>query len=225
MSGAEVRRGRCASRQKALGKTCRLNAQLTVNPPVSCHRRRAERRVVDGVLGAPPMAKKADEDAPEADAEDAPQADAVQGGGKKKLILFGAVGLVALGLIGGGGYFFFLRGKTGEATEQAVVEKPVGFVEVREMTVNLAPDSPQDRARLLKFKVSLEVKDPKIIPEIQPLMPRVEDSFQVYVRELRASDLEGSAGLYRLREELLRVNYAVYPAKVDAVLFKDIVVQ
>jgi flagellar FliL protein len=94
------------------------------------------------------------------------------------------------------------------------------------MTVNLAPDSAQDRARLLKFKVSLEVKDPKIIPDIQPLMPRVEDSFQVYVRELRASDLEGSAGLYRLREELLRrVNYAVYPAKVDAVLFKEIVVQ
>jgi len=131
-----------------------------------------------------------------------------------------------LGLAGGGGYFFFLRGKTGEAAEHAVVKKPVGFVEVREMTVNLAPESPQDRARLLKFKVSLEVKDPKIIPEIQPLMPRVEDSFQVYVRELRASDLEGSAGLYRLREELLRrVNYAVYPAKVDAVLFKDIVVQ
>ena len=106
------------------------------------------------------------------------------------------------------------------------MKKPVGFIEVREMTVNLAPDSAQDRSRLLRFKVSLEVKDPKVIPDIQPLMPRVEDSLQVYVRELRASDLEGSVGLYRLREELLRrVNYAVYPAKIDAVLFKDIVVQ
>jgi flagellar FliL protein len=57
-------------------------------------------------------------------------------------------------------------------------------------------------------------------------MPRVEDSLQVYVRELRASDLEGSAGIYRLREELLRrVNYAVYPVKVDAVLFKEFIVQ
>ena len=46
------------------------------------------------------------------------------------------------------------------------------------------------------------------------------------MRELRVNDLEGSAGLYRLREELLRrVNVAVYPAKIDAVLFKDIVVQ
>jgi flagellar protein FliL len=97
---------------------------------------------------------------------------------------------------------------------------------VREMTVNLASDSAQDRTRLLRFKAALEVKDPKLIPDIQPLLPRVEDTFQVFVRELRASDLEGSGGLYRLREELLRrVNYAVYPAKVDAVLFKELVVQ
>jgi flagellar FliL protein len=170
------------------------------------------------------MAKEANEDAPDDEAGAPPSEEGAAGGGKKKLILYGAAGLVALSLLGGGGYFF-LGGKPDETADQAA-KKPVGFVEVREMTVNLAPDSPQDRARLLKFKVSLEVKDPKIIPEIQPLMPRVEDSFQVYARELRASDLEGSAGLYRLREELLRrVNYAVYPAKVDAVLFKEIVVQ
>ena len=172
------------------------------------------------------MAKNANDDAPEDGAEGAAPEEGAQGRSKKKLILFGAVGLVALSLIGAGGYFFFLRGKPQEAAEQAAPKKPVGFVEVREMTVNLAPDSAQDRGKLLRFKVSLEVKDPKLIPDIQPLMPRVEDSFQVYVRELRASDLEGSAGLYRLREELLRrVNYAVYPAKVDAVLFKEIVVQ
>jgi flagellar FliL protein len=170
--------------------------------------------------------KKTDEDAPEDEAEGA-VVEGAEGGGKKKLILFGAAGLVALILIAGGGYFFFLRGKPHEAAEQqAQVKKPVGFLDLREMTVNLAPDSSQDRARLLKFKVALEVKDPKLIPDIQPLMPRVEDTFQVFLRELRASDLEGSGGLYRLREELLRrVNYAVYPAKVDAVLFKELVVQ
>jgi flagellar FliL protein len=171
------------------------------------------------------MAKNENEDAPEEGAEGAAPAEGAQGGGKKKIILFGASGLVALSLLGGG-YYFLFRGKPDEAAEQVAAKKPVGFIEVREMTVNLAPDSAQDRGKLLRFKVSLEVKDPKTIPEIQPLMPRVEDSFQVYVRELRASDLEGSVGLYRLREELLRrVNYAVYPAKIDAVLFKDIVVQ
>jgi flagellar FliL protein len=171
--------------------------------------------------------KKTDEDAPEDEAEGAVTEGAEGGGGKKKLILLGAAGLVALSVIGGGGYFFFLRGKPHDSAEQqAQVKKPVGFLDLREMTVNLAPDSSQDRARLLKFKVALEVKDPKLIPDIQPLMPRVEDTFQVFLRELRASDLEGSGGLYRLREELLRrVNYAVYPAKVEAVLFKELVVQ
>jgi flagellar FliL protein len=105
-------------------------------------------------------------------------------------------------------------------------KKPVSFVDLREMTVNLAPEPNQERQQFLKFRVALEVGDPKVLAEIQPLLPRVEDTFQVFLRELRATDLEGSAGTYRLREELLRrVNMAVYPAKVDAVLFKDIVVQ
>ncbi|HEX2725898.1 MAG TPA: flagellar basal body-associated FliL family protein, partial [Beijerinckiaceae bacterium] len=142
-------------------------------------------------------------------------------GGKKKLIMFGAIGAVVLGLLGGG-YFFFFR----SAPPQETVKKPVSFLEMREMTVNLAPDNANDRTRLLKFKVSLEVNDPKLVPQVQALMPRVEDSFQTFLRELRASDLEGSGGLYRLREELLRrVNIAVYPTRVDAVLLKEMIVQ
>ena len=169
---------------------------------------------------------KTDQDAPDEETEgsgDTPKS----GWGKKKLIMFGAIGALVLSLGGGGGYYFFLRrAPDPEAEQKLAAKKPVGFIEMREMTVNLAPDSTHDRARLLKFKVSLEVKDPKAIPEIQPLMPRVEDSFQVFVRELRASDLEGSGSLYRLREELLRrVNLAVYPAKIDAVLFKEMIVQ
>jgi flagellar FliL protein len=52
------------------------------------------------------------------------------------------------------------------------------------------------------------------------------DAFQTYLRELRPSDLDGSAGLYRLKEELTRrVNAAISPNRVSAVLFKEIVVQ
>ena len=62
--------------------------------------------------------------------------------------------------------------------------------------------------------------------DIQPMLPRVMDTFQVFMRELRPQDLEGSAGLYRLKEEMMRrVNVAVYPARVDAVLFKELMVQ
>jgi flagellar FliL protein len=90
--------------------------------------------------------------------------------------------------------------------------------------VNL--QAPGGRSSYLKARIVLETEDAKVIEQIKPLMPRVMDAFQTYLREMRQSDLEGSAGLYRLREELTRrVNIAVAPSKVNAVLFKEIVVQ
>jgi flagellar FliL protein len=163
------------------------------------------------------MAKK-----PKEPTEDAGEGADAPKGGKKKLILIVAALLLVVG--GGGGYFAFGRG----AAKHAGVpeKKPIAFIDVREMTVNLAAEPNQERPRFLKFKVALEVKDPKVVPEVQPLLPRVEDVFQVFVRELRAGDLEGSGGIHRLREELLRrVNVAVAPARVEAVLFKDVIVQ
>jgi flagellar FliL protein len=78
----------------------------------------------------------------------------------------------------------------------------------------------------LKVKVVLEVKEEKQVEAIKPTMPRVTDIFQTYLRELRPSDLNGSAGLFRLREELARrVNAAISPSQVNAVLLKEIVVQ
>jgi len=61
---------------------------------------------------------------------------------------------------------------------------------------------------------------------IKPTMPRLTDIFQTYLRELRVSDLNGSAGLFRLKEELTRrVNTVISPSQVNAVLFKEIVIQ
>jgi flagellar protein FliL len=64
------------------------------------------------------------------------------------------------------------------------------------------------------------------VPKVQLLLPRLIDSFQVYLRELRLEDLRGSAGIYRLREDLLaRVNEAAKPVKIKDVLFKEMLVQ
>ncbi len=72
----------------------------------------------------------------------------------------------------------------------------------------------------------LELPDATLQPQIQTTMPRVMDAFQTYLRELRPTDLDGSAGLYRLKEELTRrVNAAIAPSRINAVLFKEIVVQ
>jgi flagellar FliL protein len=165
------------------------------------------------------MAKKQGAKAP---AEAGGDAEAAPKGGKKKLVL----AVLAVVLVAGGGGLL-VKSRAGGASHAGEDKKiPVAFVDIKDMMVNLASEPGQDRPRFLKFKVALEVKDTKIVTDVQPLLPRVEDIFQVYVRELRASDLEGSGGIHRLREELLRrVNVAVAPSRVDAVLFKEVIVQ
>ena len=106
-----------------------------------------------------------------------------------------------------------------------VAAKPATFVDLPDVLVNLS-SSGGDRTQYLKVKIVLELPDSSLVPQIQPLMPRVMDAFQTYLRELRPTDLDGSAGLYRLKEELTRrVNAAVAPNHITAVLFKEIVVQ
>jgi flagellar FliL protein len=143
--------------------------------------------------------------------------------GKLKLILIAGLALVVVG--GGAGWFFFMRHPAKEQHAEAAPTKPPAFVEVPEMMVNLA-GQPGERIQYLKVRVVLEVKDAQQTAKIQPAMPRVTDIFQTYLRELRATDLNGSAGLFRLKEELTRrVNVAVAPGEVSAVLFKEVVIQ
>jgi flagellar FliL protein len=98
------------------------------------------------------------------------------------------------------------------------------FYEMPEMLVNI---NTAGRTRnFLKIKVSLELTSEADIARIDNVLPRIVDNFQVYLRELRLEDLQGAAGMYRLREELLnRVNAAVRPSQVKDVLFKDMIVQ
>lgn len=143
---------------------------------------------------------------------------------KLKLIII-AVG--ALAVLGGGAaiWFFFHHGEAEQHAEAALPSKPPVFVDVPDMTVNLV-GNPGERVQFLKLKIVLEVKEEKQVEAIKPTMPRVTDVFQTYLRELRPSDLAGSAGLFRLKEELTRrVNAAVAPVQVSAVLFKEVVVQ
>jgi flagellar FliL protein len=141
-----------------------------------------------------------------------------------KLIIMVAGGLVVLGGGGFGGYKMFF-GQAKEAHAAAPPPKPAVFVDMPEILVNLS-SAGSDRTQYLKVKMTLEVADQQMQAQLQPMMPRVTDTFQTYLRELRPSDLDGSAGLYRLKEELTRrVNALVSPHRVNAVLFKEIVVQ
>jgi len=168
-------------------------------------------------------AKQAD-----AEVEEKPQEEDEQTAKPKKklplkLIIIAAAGLL---VIGGGGTAGFLFFRHAEKPAPAKAEaKPALFVDMPDVLVNLS-NAGGDRTQYLKVKVVLEVPDPHVVEQIKPLMPRVMDAFQTYLRELRPTDLDGSAGLYRLKEELTRrVNAAVSPNHITAVLFKEIVVQ
>ena len=145
-----------------------------------------------------------------------------------KMMIMAVGGLVVLGGLGGGGYYFFFagHGKEKEAAAAAVPPtKPVVFLDMPDVLVNLSSTG-SDRTQYLKVKVTLELPDQAMSAQIQPVMPRLMDAFQTYLRELRPTDLDGSAGLYRLKEELTRrVNAAIAPSRINAVLFKEIVVQ
>jgi flagellar FliL protein len=144
--------------------------------------------------------------------------------GKLKLIIAAAGLLVVLGGGVGTWLLFFHHGGE-EAHAEAAPVKPPSFVDVPDLLVNLA-GAPGERVQYLKVKLVLEVKEEKLVEAIKPSMPRVTDIFQSYLRELRPADLNGSAGLFRLKEELTkRVNVAVAPNQVSAVLFKEVVVQ
>ncbi|MCW5698376.1 MAG: flagellar basal body-associated FliL family protein [Rhodospirillales bacterium] len=151
--------------------------------------------------------------------------------GKKKLIIIGA----AIAILAGGGAGAFFTGLADPVValvaggaehseeagghEAAAKADPI-FYELPEFVVNL--NTTGRRPTYLKIRTNLEIQSRDDILRIEEQLPRITDSFQVYLRELRLEDIKGSAGMYRLREELLRrVSIAVAPVQVNDVLFVE----
>ena len=169
-----------------------------------------------------------EEDQKSDDGEEEPS----EGGGKKKLIII--IAIVLLLIIGGvaGAYFMGLLDPLlgGEEPTEEIDEgapaysgDPV-FFELEEILVNL--NAGGGKTVFLKIRLSLELEKPGDVEKIGKVMPKIIDGFQAYLRELKVEDLEGSIGMYRLREELLiRVSAAAAPVKINDVLFKEILIQ
>ncbi|MEY4964550.1 MAG: hypothetical protein RL274_133 [Pseudomonadota bacterium] len=147
----------------------------------------------------------------------------------KKMLMFGVPALLVL--LGGGGagaYLFMSSGHEGAEAEHAeevpLTPPKVAFSDMQDILVNI--QSSDGTPAYLKLGVSLELEDEEHKAALEPLMPRITDQFQAYLRELRLDDLKGSAGVLRLKEELLRrVNVAAAPYKVRDVLLKKMIVQ
>ena len=100
----------------------------------------------------------------------------------------------------------------------------VAFVDMPDLIVNLQSDSP--RLRYLKLRLSLEVAGEPTAEAVRHLMPRVMDSFQLYLRALTLDDVQGATGMQRLKEELTAGSISPStPTRVSTVLLKEMLVQ
>ena len=159
----------------------------------------------------------------------------------RKTLMFVVAPAVLVALLGAGAYFFLFSGGEeevaaggehgaagahGEATAEGEAAPHPVFYDVPDILVNVSAGG--EKPAFLKLSVSLELEGEGegAKAAIEPVMPRVVDQLQTYLRELRVEDLSGSAAMFRLKEELLRrVNLAVEPVKVKDVLFREMIVQ
>lgn len=143
----------------------------------------------------------------------------------RQIVLFGGAALLVL-LLGAVLWIMLAGGSDDKKAETAATAeaREILFYELPELLVNL--NTGGRKASYLKITVALEVDRRSAIAQLDAKLPRVIDDFQIYLRELRLEDLNGSAGMFRLKEELLsRVNTSLYPTEVKDVLFKEMLVQ
>lgn len=198
------------------------------------------------------MSKDKAKEAPPSEAAEGEDGEGAPGKKKlpMKLVIIGAVG--ALVVLGGGGAaaFMFLKPKPDEAHAEkggdhgkkkekkekgghgekggddkdapVVKEGPDGvlFYTVPPLVVNM--QTADGRPTFLKLTLVLELPDEEAVEVLTSNMPRLQNMFQTFLRELRPEDLQGSQGSYQLRMEIQRrVNLVIAPAKINAVLIQE----
>jgi flagellar FliL protein len=146
--------------------------------------------------------------------------------GKRKLVLLAiplvlAVVLAGLWFVGPLPRWLGLTHAPPPMAEKA--PEPI-YVDLPEMVANL--NGNPRRPSYVKLVARIEVAKPEDAERVRQALPRLQDLFQTYLREMRPEELRGSAGTYRLREELIaRADAVAAPARVTDVLFTQMLVQ
>jgi flagellar protein FliL len=154
------------------------------------------------------------------DAEDAVAIPGIAGlppkARRKKLLIIGTFGLLGLGALGLATKLIVNMASHAAAT--------AGAVDLPEIVSNL--NAGPRRTAFVRLKAQLVLANSADEAAVTATEPRIQDLFQTYLRDMRPDELRGSAGSYRLREELMaRANIAVAPARVTEILFIELLVQ
>jgi flagellar FliL protein len=141
---------------------------------------------------------------------------------RKKLVIGAAVVGVALVSVGGAYASGALSGESHPKAETTAATG--GMVVLPEMIANL--NAGPRRNVFVRLKAQLQLSSQADEAKVVANQARVQDLFQTYLRDMSPDELRGSAGSYRLREELIaRANIAVAPAQVTDILFVEMLVQ
>jgi len=152
------------------------------------------------------------------------EAAAPSGRSKKKLLIIIAAALLVLGGGGGFGAYMFLGHSAAPAGNEpmpVVDTTPPVFYDMPEIVIRL--DGGQ--GPYLKLATVLDLAPDHKPDEIKAIEPRLLDMMQTYLIELKPDDIKGTAGMYRVRQELLRRVNDVVPGSARDVLFKTIILQ
>ena len=150
---------------------------------------------------------------------------------KKSSLLIPIVIGVSILCIGAGAGFYFLKSPTKakgadehKKTEEEVNLMEITFLQLPEVIVNLK--ATKGKSAILKAQFVIELAGLSDKDPVDHIKPLIIDQFQSYLRELETSDLQGAAGLERVRQELQnRVSNLVAPVKIRQILFKDFLIQ
>jgi flagellar FliL protein len=178
------------------------------------------------------MAEDTSKTAPsaEAGAEGAPTEGADAGAAKKKkLLMLVSAAVAVVGVIVAVGVIFLFKGeeKTGEEAEAKPTEiAKLAVYDVPEFTLNLLTDEQTGGPRFMKMILAVELANEADTQNMEKLLPRLQDDWGGFLRQLRPADLQGSAALQRLKEGLLRrANQSLEPVEVKAVYIRELLVQ
>lgn len=164
-----------------------------------------------------------------APAEGAEGAAAAAPNKKKKMLMIISAAVAVAGVVLAAGLFFFMGGKEEDPAHNAEhVATPIPDIvtyDVPPFTVNLLQEDGAS-ARYLKITLALELKNAADSESMGKVLPRLQDDWGAYMRQLRGTDLQGSAAMQRLREGLLRrAMQTLDPIPVTAVYIRDMLVQ
>lgn len=153
-------------------------------------------------------------------------------GGKTKFIIIGVIVLLIAGAVG---LFFspigvkLMGNKTTSQTKEAAPDatiniNQIAFTTLPEILLNLRNAS--GKSSFMKVTFTIQCPTKEVADRVDKLKPIIMDQFQEYLRGLDIEDISGSAGIQRMKNELLlRTNTIIAPDKATEILIGPFLIQ